>query len=136
MSAKKEEDKKFNDHVEEKNLPKHGNDIEIDKKIPEISVKDEIKAEKFIAKQEKSMKAKLQSQPKIKLMIPLDPLNPNEPAIVGINGVIYSIPRGKEVEVPQQIAKVWTESYNKTLAIQMKNKIKNIDKEKEVEILG
>lgn len=136
MSAKKEANEKVIDHVDEINLPKREHNVQIDKPIEKITVQDEAKAEKIIAKQEKSMKEKLQSQPKVKLMIPIDPLNPNEPAVVGINGVIYSIPRGKEVDVPQAIAKVWNESYNKTLMIQMRNKIKNLDSNKEVEIFG
>lgn len=126
-------------HEPQIDVPNHEHKIDVEKDMKEmqkIMAEQETKGEKVIAKEEKSFKEKLKSQKKIPMLIPLDPLNPHEPAIVGINGVIYSIPRGKQVDVPEQIAKVWNESYNKTLAIQMKNKVKNLDKQKDdIEIL-
>lgn len=67
-----------------------------------------------IAIQEKSLKKQLEERPKVKISVPRDSSNPNDTQLVGWNGVIYSIPRGKTVEVPDVIAEIWQESYNKT----------------------
>lgn len=126
-------------HEHKFDVPNHEHKIDVEKDIKEMEKlmkEKEAKGEKVIAQEEKTFKQKLKAQKKVPMLIPLDPLNPHEPAIVGINGVIYSIPRGKQVDVPEQIAKIWNESYNKTLAIQMRNKVKNLDKQKDdIEIL-
>jgi hypothetical protein len=67
-----------------------------------------------LAKQEKSMKQKLQAEKKVKILIPENPINPNEVVPVGLNGVIYAIPTGQEFEVPESIYNVWKYSYDKT----------------------
>lgn len=77
----------------------------------------EMNLEAAITLQEKSLKQQLAEMPKVKLSIPRDPQNPNDTQIVGWNGIIYSIPRGKTVEVPDVIAQIWQESYDKTDAI-------------------
>lgn len=77
----------------------------------------EANLEAQIALQEKGLKQYLAERPKVKISIPRDPSNPNDTQIVGWNGVIYSIPRGVTVEVPDLIAEIWQESYDKTDAI-------------------
>lgn len=71
-------------------------------------------SEKAMAEQEKTMKSILLAQPKKTILIPEDPLNANEPLAIGINGVIFAVPRGVEVEVPQSVYEVWKDSYERT----------------------
>lgn len=78
------------------------------------TAKAEAKMEKELAKQEKSVKAMLEAEKKVKIFIPENPLNPNEVVPVGLNGVIYAIPVGQEFEVPESIYKIWKYSYDKT----------------------
>lgn len=73
-----------------------------------------------IALEEKSLKQRLAERPKVKISVPRDSSNPNDTQIVGWNGVIYSIPRGVTVEVPDYIAEIWEESYNNTDKINMR----------------
>jgi hypothetical protein len=80
----------------------------------ESEAKAERAAERKIAKQENSLKQQLKKMKKVKLTIPEDPLNPDDVVPVGWNGIIYAIPRGIEVEVPEVIADIWRESYKKT----------------------
>lgn len=94
----------------------------------------ELKKDKEFAIEERSFKEKLQAEKKVKVIIPLDPLNPSEPQIVSVNGVTYSIPRGKEIEIPETIARVWQESYNKTIKSQLNARIVNLGKN-DVEII-
>lgn len=50
---------------------------------------------------------RLARMPKRKIKIPVDPLNPKETMIqVVIQGYIYNIPRGKEVELPQPVIEI------------------------------
>lgn len=95
----------------------------------------ELKKEKELEQEEINFKNRLQKEEKIKLLIPLDPLNPNEPQIVSVNCVTYSIPRGKEVEVPKTIARIWQESYNKTIRAQMNARIIDLANNNNVEII-
>ncbi|MFE3973185.1 MULTISPECIES: hypothetical protein [unclassified Peribacillus] len=76
--------------------------------------KEEARLERELAKQEKSMKAILDAQPKKLIHIPENPMNPNEVVPVGVNGVIYAIPVGQDFEVPQSIYETWKYSYEKT----------------------
>lgn len=80
----------------------------------EESAKEEARLEKELAKQEKTMKARLASEPKKTILIPENPMNPNEIVPVGVNGVIYAIPVGQEFEVPESIYNTWKYSYDKT----------------------
>lgn len=80
----------------------------------------EANLEAKIAKEEKTLKQRLEEMPKVKLRIPPDPANPNDVQVVGWNGIIYTIPRGKSFEVPEVIAQIWEESYEKTEAINLK----------------
>lgn len=81
----------------------------------EMTGADEKSLERKAAKAEKTARQKLDAMPKKSIEIPIDPLNPNDKlAIVGINGVVYSIPRGIEVEVPQAVYDVWKDSDRRT----------------------
>ena len=60
----------------------------------------------------------LGKQKKRAIMIPFDPLNPEEPYIVSINGYITSIPRGQMVEVPEEVFLVAQESMVKTMRVE------------------
>lgn len=81
-------------------------------------------AEKKLSSEQQSMLEKLQALPKKKILIPEDPLNPNDEVVpVCVNGVLYTIPRGKECEVPDVVYDVWKESYEKTVAANKKIKI-------------
>lgn len=80
-------------------------------------VNSEATMEAQISSEERNLKNFLAERPKVKIIIPRDPQNPNDTQIVGWNGIIYSIPRGKAVDVPDVIANIWQESYDKTDAI-------------------
>jgi hypothetical protein len=80
----------------------------------------EANLEAQIALEERSFKQQLAARPKVKISVPRDPNNPNDTQIVVWNGVVYSIPRGVTVEVPDLIADIWQESYNKTDEINMR----------------
>lgn len=62
-----------------------------------------------------SMKDKIMAQPKVKLFIPKDKLNPAGHRWVCINGVEFYLAVGKEIEVPQCVAEVWNNSFNETM---------------------
>lgn len=89
--------------------------------------------ERNIAKQEASFKEQLAKEKKVPIHIPEDPLNPNDVVPVGLNGVIYAIPRGQTFEVPESIYNVWKYSYDKT--VEANRRIK-IERKKELEIYG
>jgi hypothetical protein len=84
------------------------------KAAEEKAAKEESRLEKEIEKQTKTMKAKLEAEPKKTILIPENPMNPNEVIPVGVNGVIYAIPVGQEFEVPESIYNTWKYSYDKT----------------------
>lgn len=55
--------------------------------------------------------AEMAKQPKVKIIIPKDSLNPKNDAIpVCINGYTYLIKRGVAVEVPETVAQILEES--------------------------
>ena len=70
--------------------------------------------------EEKSLKAQLDAMPKKELEIPEDPVNPDDVAIVGWNGIVYAIPRGQSFMVPEPIYNIWKESQAATKAAQRK----------------
>lgn len=74
-------------------------------------------AERKIAKAEKSLQAQLKAMKKVKLTIPEDPNNPDDVVPIIWNGIMYSIPRGIEFDVPEVIRDIWQESYTKTQAV-------------------
>jgi hypothetical protein len=78
--------------------------------------KSEKQLEAEIVKEEKSLKALLDSFKKVSIEIPEDPNNPDEVVPVGWNGIIYAIPVGQQFEVPEPIYEIWKESHKKTKA--------------------
>lgn len=62
-----------------------------------------------------SMKDQIMAQPKVKLTIPKDKLNPVNHRWVCVNGIEFYLAVGKEIEVPQCVAEVWNNSFNETL---------------------
>jgi hypothetical protein len=78
--------------------------------------KSEKQLEAEIVKEEKSLKAQLDSFKKVSIEIPEDPNNPDEVVPVGWNGIIYAIPVGQQFEVPEPIYEIWKESHQKTKA--------------------
>ncbi|KAF6564529.1 hypothetical protein G9G63_10330 [Paenibacillus sp. EKM202P] len=84
-------------------------------KTPEQMQMEEKALERQAAEAEKSVLEQLKAMPKVKIMIPDDPANPNDKVVpVGFNGVIYTVPRGKSVEVPEAIAEIYQYSYEMT----------------------
>ena len=76
-----------------------------------------------LTEDQKSFLEVLKARPKKKILIPEDPNNPDDVVPVGINGVIYAIPRGREFEVPDVIYDVWKESYDRTMAAQRRIRV-------------
>ncbi|RGL39002.1 hypothetical protein DXC69_03005 [Paenibacillus polymyxa] len=70
--------------------------------------------ESKIAREEKDYKKQLAKMKKVTMTIPEDPNNPDDVVPVVWNGIVYTIPRGVEVEVPEVIRDIWRESYTKT----------------------
>lgn len=97
-----------------------------------MAVDTEKNLEAKITKDEKALKAQLEAMPKVKIIIPEDPLNPDDVVPVGWNGIIYAIPRGQEFDVPEVIYDIWKESYTKTQAV---NKRVRENANKEIKIL-
>ena len=63
-----------------------------------------------------SVKEQLEKEPKVKIFIPVDEMNPELTiAEINLSGYKYQIPRGEEYEVPKSIYEIWKESYEKTL---------------------
>lgn len=96
-----------------------------------MSKQEEKKIEKEIEKQERSFKEQLAKEKKVPIHIPDDPLNPDDVVPVGLNGVIYAIPRGQSFEVPESIYKVWKYSYDKTVEA---NKRIKVEKNKQIQV--
>lgn len=90
--------------------------------------------DKYFQEEEESFLEKLKKEPKVKIFIPIDPNNPEEVQVVSINGVVYSIPRGIEKEVPKPIYDIWFESYTKTMAINHRIKVSELGKEQDIKI--
>lgn len=90
-------------------------ELEMNEQTMEEQYDKEKSLERKAANAERSAKQILDAMPKKALEIPIDPLNPSDKlAIVGINGVIYAIPRGVEVEVPLAVYEVWKDSDRRT----------------------
>lgn len=93
--------------------------IEAEKEAEIKALEDKIKQseaglESQIRSEEKTVKQQLKEMKKVLIEIPEDPNNPDDIVPVGYNGVIYSIPRGQQFEVPEAIYNIWKESYDKT----------------------
>lgn len=94
--------------------------------------KTEQTMERDMAKAEQSTLAALKKCKKVPIFIPIDPNNPDDVTVVGINGVIYSIPRGEQYEVPEPVYKVWKDSFDKTREAEKKMTVK---RDKKLEVL-
>lgn len=79
-----------------------------------MAVLDEKSTERALAKEEKTMLAKLKAEKHVPIFIPENPLNPGEVVPVGVNGVVYCIPTGEQFQVPESIYNVWKYSYDET----------------------
>lgn len=55
----------------------------------------------------------LKKQRKMPVMLPVT--ENNEPLMVGVNGVLFAIPRGEMIEVPESVALIVQESMVRTL---------------------
>lgn len=93
---------------------------------------EEKRIEAELAELERSMKERLAKEKKVHIHIPDDPLNPDDVVPVGVNGVIYAIPRGHDFEVPESIYKVWKYSYEETVKA---NKKIAFEKNKQIQVL-
>lgn len=79
-----------------------------------MAKKNEANLEAEIKNHEKTLIQQLKDMKKVPLEIPEDPNNPGDVVPIGWNGIIYSVPRGKEFMVPYVIRDIWKESYQKT----------------------
>ena len=98
----------------------------------EILTDSERNMEAQIAKQEKTLRQRLDEMKKVSIEIPEDPNNPDDVVPVGWNGIIYAIPRGQQFEVPKVIYDIWRESHKKTQEV---NKRIRESINKEIQIL-
>lgn len=73
------------------------------------------KSEKEIEKEFLSDREAILAQPKVKLFIPMDRINPAKHREVIVNGQEFILAVGKELEVPQVVAEIWNDSYTRTL---------------------
>lgn len=81
-------------------------------KTPEQMQMEEKAYERQAAQAEKSVLEQLKAMPKVSILIPDDPANPDDKVVpIGFNGVIYTVPRGKPVDVPSAIAEIYNYSY-------------------------
>ena len=109
-------------------------DMEKEKQdIIENDLNKEVRSEKMFADLEKSTLKMLKEQKQVEIFIPISDLGDNAPQVVGINGVIYSIPVGKKFMVPEEIYNVWYESYTKTIKANRKMRITKMENQ-EIEI--
>jgi hypothetical protein len=72
-------------------------------------------AEEAVGPEFQSMKDRIMAQPRVKLFIPKDKLNPAGHRWVCVNGVEFYLAVGKEIEVPRCVAEVWNSSFSETL---------------------
>lgn len=93
---------------------------------------EEKKMEAELAKLEKNMKERLAKEKKVPILIPEDPLNPDDVVPVGVNGVIYAIPRGIPFDVPESIYNAWKYSYDETVKANKKIKF---EKNRQIQVL-
>lgn len=71
--------------------------------------------ERKAANAEKNAKQQLAAMKKVPLIIPDDPLNPGDKVVpIGFNGIVYTVPRGVQVDVPEAIAQIYQDSYTRT----------------------
>lgn len=64
---------------------------------------------------ERSMLSRLQAEGYETIFVPEDQSNPEDKVVsVGVNGIIFSIPRGQPTSVPKAVAEVWNDSFLRT----------------------
>lgn len=102
------------------------------KQAEKKAAEEEKKIEADLAKQEMSMRKRLSKEKKVAIHIPDDPLNPDDVVPVGVNGVIYAIPRGQDFEVPESIYRAWKYSHDETVKA---NKKIAFEKNKQIQVL-
>lgn len=72
-------------------------------------------------------KADLMRQPKVKLRVPFNPMGTGDALLpININGFRWFLKPGETVEVPEEIAKIFEESYDKTAMANSRVKIENV----------
>lgn len=105
-----------------KKSEEHDSENKLKDQEPDVETERAAKSNELTNDQKSTLK-RLQERPKRSILIPEDPLNPNDLVVpVSVNGVTYAIPRGKRFEVPDVIADVWEDSYSKTQAANRKIK--------------
>lgn len=77
-----------------------------------------VKTQKEVEQELLSERESILAQPKVKLTIPPNPLDPAKHRTVIVNGQEFILAVGKPLEVPQVVADVWNESYTKTIEAQ------------------
>ncbi|MFK7695658.1 hypothetical protein [Paenibacillus sp. HJGM_3] len=83
--------------------------------LTEDTVKVEPSLEREAEMSARSAAKQLKAMPKKTIFIPIDPLNPDDKvAVVGFNGVFYTIPRDQEFEVPEAVYEIWKDSERRT----------------------
>lgn len=85
------------------------------------------KGQKEVEKDLETSVNALKEQKKVKITIPRDRNNAAKHVWVCVNGQEYYLAVGKELEVPEEVARVWTDSYNKTIEAEY-----NMDKFNEI----
>jgi hypothetical protein len=86
--------------------------------------KKEALIEAELIESEKKMKDRLLAQPKRNIFIPEDGNSTVHP--IAVNGVIFSVKKGEQVEVPESVALAWEYSYNATRAAEAKMKVNEV----------
>lgn len=90
--------------------------------------------EAALAAAEKDMKKRIMAEPKRKIFIPENPNDPNERQAIVVNGVIFSVAKGKMVDVPGPVADVYEYSVAATKKAMAKIKVTNITNQEDVEV--
>ena len=106
--------------VELVDIPLEVEEIEEETEVEEVkelkSVSNKLDNQNAPRKFAYSVKEQLEQEPKMKIFIPVDEMNPELTiAEINLSGYKYQIPRGEEYEVPKSIYEIWKESYEKTL---------------------
>lgn len=79
-----------------------------------------------LKKEDAEVLEELSGQDKMPVIIPIDTLNSDEPYVVVLNGVIYSIPRGTMQYIPKDVFAIVQESLEKNMNLKVKSGIKEI----------
>jgi len=88
-----------------------------EEKTPEQLVMEEKGLERKAKTVEKNAEQQLKSMKKVTILIPDDPQNPSDKVVpIGFQGIVYTVPRGVPVEVPEAIAEIYNYSYTSTRA--------------------